>query len=108
MSLAIISTRLDVLNFIRKDFLNSPYNFTGELDFGTTINVLISVNDLPGVMGIYKVIVDKVHDIRYNNESVSIVADVTVPNSDMYTNYANHFGSTLHPGTQKPLYSKCN
>ena len=85
MSLAIITTHLDVLNFIRKDFLDSPYNFTGELDFKNTSDVMISVDDLPGVIGINRVTVNFVRDIRYGiDKTVSIIADVTVPNSDAY------------------------
>ena len=90
MSLAIISTHLDVLNSVRKDFLDSPYSFTGELDFKTTSDVMISVDDLPGVMGINKVTVNFVRDVRYGiDKTVSIIADVTVPNSDVYKRYLN-------------------
>lgn len=90
MSLAIISTHLDVLNFVRKDFLDSPYNFTGELDFKTTSDVMISVDDLPGVIGIDKVTVNFVRDVRYGiDKTVSIIADVTVPNSDAYKRCLN-------------------
>ena len=90
MSLAIISTHLDVLNFVRKDFLDSPYSFTGELDFKITSDVMISVDDLPGVIGINKVTVNFVRDVRYGiDKSVSIIADVTVPNSDAYKKCLN-------------------
>ena len=90
MSLAIISTHLDVLNFVRKDFLDSPYKFTGELDFKTTSDVMISVDDLPGVIGINKVTVNFVRDVGYDiDKTVSIIADVTVPNSDAYKRCLN-------------------
>ena len=82
MSLAIISACSDTLKLIKKDF-------TGELDFKTTSDVMISVDDLPGVIGIHKLTVNKVRDIIYNNNTVSIIADVTVPNLDAYKKCLN-------------------
>lgn len=106
MSLAIISTHLDVLNFVRKDFIDSPYNFTGELDFKTTSDVMISVDDLPGVIGINKVTVNFVRDVRYGiDKSVSIIADVTVPNSDTYKRCLNLQSGS--PFMQTPHHSMC-
>ena len=82
MSLAIISACSDTLKLIKKDF-------TGELDFGTAGNVLISIDDLPGVIEIHKLTVNKIRDIIYNNNTVSIIADVTVPNLDAYKKCLN-------------------
>ena len=106
MSLAIISTHLDVLNFVRKDFLDSPYKFTGELDFKTTSDVMISVDDLPGVMGINKVTVNFVRNVRYGiDKTVSIIADVTVPNLDAYKRCLNLQSGS--PFMQMPHHSMC-